>query len=313
LFGVKKGLIMLCCLFVCAGCATKPLEDTWGQLALSPETRLTQYVQELSAPGFAGRQAGSAGEAQAGLYLARFMQKAGIMPQGERGTYFQTLPLKKYEPVLVDKRLTFRLTAQTGEKSSENILGLWPGQSDEIIIISAHYDHLGVIDNKLYPGANDNASGVAAIMELVTAIQQETLPYTVLFAFWGAEEMGLLGSEHFCANPTVGLEKIKYVLNLDSIGNLSADKKLLGWRTTPHSGDHAIPKLISAEGWSISWEVNEKHSSDHAPFAKRGIAGCTLLSPQWLLVNHTPQDRADAVNSKVLAEVVSAIKKALLT
>ena len=310
---MKKLIFFLCCLLLLLGCARQPANDMTKPITLSPETRLKQYVKELSGNDFKGRQAGSAGEAQAGWYLASFMQKAGLLPQGDKGTYFQSFSIKRYEPVLVNKRMTFRLGTKAGETLSENILGLLPGKSDTIIVVSAHYDHLGIIENNLYPGANDNASGVATIMELITAMQNEKPRCTVLFAFWGAEEMGLLGSEFFCANPSVPLNKIKYVFNLDSIGNISSDKKILGWRSNANEPDISIFETIRLEGWDISWEVNGRHSSDHEAFAKREIACCTLLSPRWLENNHTPQDTIEAINTKLLAEMVLAIKKALLT
>jgi len=313
LLSLRKVIISLCFLFLCTACLKQPANDMTKPITISPETRITQYLQELTGDDFSGRQAGSAGESQAGWYLASFMQKSGLLPSGEKGTYFQSFPLKRYEPVLVDRRMTFRLGSKTGETMSENILGLLPGLSDEIIVVSAHYDHLGVIENRLYPGANDNASGVAAIMELISAMQKEKPPYSVLFAFWGAEEMGLLGSGYFCDNPLIPLQKIKCVLNLDSIGNILPDKKILGWKANKVEPDSPVIETISREGWVIEWENNDRHSSDHASFAKKEIAAYTLLSPRWLENNHTPQDNIKTINTGQLAELVLAIKKALLT
>lgn len=306
----KKTLLLACFLILCVACSRQVLPEK--SAALSPETRVNRYLQDLTGNSFAGRKGGSRGEARAALYLARHLQKAGIQPAGEGDTYFQSFPIAEYEPVLVDKRMTFRMVSGGPAGSSANVLGYIPGQQEEIIVLSAHYDHLGTIGGTLYPGANDNASGVALIMELLTELKKETPQYSILIAFWGAEEMGLLGSSFFCDNPTVSWGRIKCIVNLDSIGNLRPDKKLLGWQGGQNELSNTIIDIIDREGWSITWEKAEKNNSDHYPFFKKGVAGFTLLSPAWLEFNHTPQDTMEIVEIGLLLEFMDALKKAFL-
>ena len=100
--------------------------------------------------------------------------------------------------------------------------GLLPGTDptlrDETILVTSHYDHLGVQNDKLYPGANDNASGVAAMLEVARLVAQRPLPRSVLFVSFGSEEQLMLGSYHYVAHPLRPLDTTIAVLNLDMIG-----------------------------------------------------------------------------------------------
>ncbi len=297
---------------VCTSCYRQDLPLKKNE-ATTQEVRINHYIRELTSTEMAGRRGGTSGEALASMYLAGFMQKAGLETAGEKDTYFQTFPIKSYETVLVKKRMTFRNVSGKVAGWSENILGLLPGRKKEVIVVSAHYDHLGVVDNKIYPGANDNASGVAVVLELINQLKDETPPYSILFAFWGSEEMGLLGSRYFCNNPTIELVNIKCVLNLDSVGNLRNDKNLLGWGLCKEEPCRNIMEKLAEDGWQIEWENNTSHSSDHNSFIQEGISGVTLLSPEWLVQNHTVHDTIKNIKYAPLEELVIAIRKALLT
>ncbi|MCW3788775.1 M28 family metallopeptidase [Plebeiibacterium sediminum] len=103
-----------------------------------------------------------------------------------------------------------------------NILGMIKGLSDDsTIVLSAHFDHIGINHGKINPGANDNASGVSALLEIVRVLSsEETKPkYNILFAFFTAEEMGLYGSRYFTDNSPIPLKSIMANINLDMIGN----------------------------------------------------------------------------------------------
>lgn len=300
-----SGFVLLC---VVCGCG-----DKRPQTQEAPDTaqsRIERHISALTGEDMAGRRGGSRGEARAALYLAKQLQQAGLEPAGEAGTYLQSFPIGEYDAFPQENRMVLRQTA-TNSGMSENVLGMLPGVEDRIIIVSAHYDHLGVINEEVYPGANDNASGTALVLELASALSREMPKNRILFAFWGAEEMGLLGSTYFNAHPTVSLEKVLCVINIDSVGNLRTDKKLLGWSNTHNDSVKYILEVLSGEGWQIDWQYTEKHSSDHAPFAGAGISAFTLLSPGWLEGNHTPQDTAQRLQTGLLTDLMLAIRKAL--
>lgn len=303
--------IILCLALLLAACGKQPARPKPRVEETGPETRVSQYIQDLSAKKMEGRRVGTRGESRAALYLSRFFQKAGLQPLGDANTYFQSFHISNYEPVLVDGRMTFR-AASGGKLTGENVLGLLPGREKGYIFVTAHYDHLGIINGELYPGANDNASGVAAVMELINQLKGQKPRYNIVFAFWSAEEEGLLGSDYYCHNPTVPLEETLAIINLDSIGYLQADKVITGWTALENETSRVILDRLQQEGWQITWEKTDKHSSDHASFNKRNVAGFTLLAPTWLDNNHTPGDIPDRVKIEPILELVTAIRKALL-
>lgn len=284
--------------------------------ASAPDARLAGYVRDLTAGTLEGRRTGERGEARAALYLARFMRQQGLLPAGTSGTFFQVFPLAGYEPVLSENRMTFRNTGGAGGKTGENLLGYIAGSGqaagdEKVILICAHYDHLGLIEKRLYAGANDNASGVAAVMELINGFSK-TKPRTgILFAFFSGEEMGLLGSAYFAEHPTVPLTNIACVINLDSLGLLREDKALMGWAGPENETSRGIVAALERAGWNIKWEKTDKHTSDHLPFAKKNIAGFTLLSPAWLEQNHTRDDTTARLKMIPLASFLQDLTEAL--
>lgn len=103
---------------------------------------------------------------------------------------------------------------------SQNVIGYLPGESsDSLVLITAHYDHLGKMGKKCYfPGANDNASGVTLMLDLARKFKAEKQKYDIVFIAFGAEEIGLLGSDYFVKNPWFDLNRIRFLINLDLAG-----------------------------------------------------------------------------------------------
>jgi len=268
------------------------------------EQEIKEHLQVLCGEKMAGRAGGTKGEAETALYLAEFLQEKGLKPAGEGETYFQTFPIKEYAPKKVGERMTFCPVSSTEKGSSANVLGILEGRKKEVIIISAHYDHLGMINGQLYPGANDNASGVSTVLEIIAGLAEKKKPEkTLLFAFWGSEEKGLIGSRYFCLHSTISWEQIKGIVNLDTIGNLLGEKKLLGWQEKENEVTREIIEQLTEAGWQISWQNDPGHSSDHVSFSLKNVPGFTLLSPDWLKKNHTPLDTENEINTAPLREM----------
>lgn len=303
----KKVVIIISIIILLSACSKNPGTINNRLSQDSPKNSIIKHIENLTDRNFSGRKAGTRGEAKAALYLARCFQKAGLKPLGDGGTFFQSFPIDNYETVMSGGRMTFR-HASGSKKTSENILGYLAGELEDIVIISAHFDHLGETGGSIYPGANDNASGVALVLEIINKITEEKPIYSIIFALWGAEEMGLLGSTYFCENPTIPLEKIKAVINLDSIGNIEDDLHLLGWSGLNNTLGEKILAELKNKGWQVTFENTEKHSSDHNPFNKKGIGGFTLLSPQWLNGNHTPGDTADKIRIEPIQKLTDDLK-----
>jgi aminopeptidase YwaD len=319
----KRFFLLFCCvLFLFTACTlgeTPVSQQTLEEPQFSERVQLKEDVREgiwehltkLCSEEMEGREAGKRGEAQVALYLARFLQTMELKPAGDEDTYFQTFSINEYEPKLQGKRIKLCQIDSFKRVKSENILGILEGKEPEIMVISAHYDHLGKINGEIYSGANDNASGVSAVLEIIRKLAGTKPQKTLLFAFWGAEEKGLLGSQYFCTYPTVDLQEIKGVINLDTVGNLQEDKRLLGWLGGESELTQEWVRELAQEGWQISWEKPNGYNSDHASFAKKGIPGFTLLSPTWLENNHTAKDLPQNIKTDSLAELVSVLLKIL--
>jgi hypothetical protein len=154
-----------------------------------------------------------------------------------------------------------------------NVCGFIRGKSDSVLVFTAHYDHVGKFGDAIFPGANDNASGSALLLDLGRYIknQTDTLPYSVAFVFFTGEEIGLEGSSWFIKKPVFPLNSIRFVINLDMVGscqdgitivNGSVYKKEFAMLTALNDESKYL-KEIKARG--------EAANSDHHPFHKKGI------------------------------------------
>ena len=198
-----------------------------------------------------------------------------------------------------------------------NVVGWINNHSAKTVIVGAHYDHVGVtrsrtVEDKslqIHNGADDNASGTAAMLELARWATQETsLKYNYIFVAFSAEEKGLFGSKAFCSLPWVNNNNIVYMLNMDMVGRLGCEgdtMSVLGvgsskvWASlidTVQHPDFAIKKITGAPAFS-----------DHSPFLKKDIPVIYFTSgihPDY----HTPKDDTELVNFRGMTELVSYLQ-----
>jgi Zn-dependent M28 family amino/carboxypeptidase len=161
--------------------------------------RLVDDLRILSADDMAGRRAGTPGSARARAYLRGRLKEIGFPPAEQ----------------------PFEARSAKGEAvHGVNLTALMPGtgKSDRLIVLSAHYDHLGVRDGKIYNGADDNASGVAAVLAIAERLKADPPQHGVLIALFDAEESGSLGAEAFLKAPPVAAGRIALNINLDMVG-----------------------------------------------------------------------------------------------
>jgi hypothetical protein len=248
--------------------------------------QLRRHVTHLADDVFEGRETGSRGGRAAGVYLGQALSQLGLAGAGGNQGYYQPF----------------------GE-GSRNLLAMLEGSDpalkQEIILIGAHYDHVGYGSavnsfgplGRIHNGADDNGSGTAGLLELAQAFSMlEPRPKrSLLFVLWDGEEEGLLGSKHWTAHPTVPLARVKFAINMDMIGRLNGNRlEFTGSRTAPglrqlvsrHNRQHDL--LID-----FPWEI--KDNSDHHPFFSRRIP---ILMPFTGLHDdyHRPSDDADKIN-----------------
>jgi hypothetical protein len=250
-------------------------------------------VEKLADDSFEGREAGSRGGRAAGNLLMKQFEAFGLTPAGDDGTYFQS----------------FRGT-------SRNILGLWEGTDPElkqqVIVVGAHYDHVGYgrATNSFGPigyihnGADDNASGTAAVLEVIDALGQlpERPKRSILFVLWDAEEQGLLGSQHWLSAPTIARERIVAALNLDMVGRLRDERLHIYGHRTGKNFRRILSEANRSENLTIDFDWKMKADSDHWSFIARSIP--TVMFHTGLHGDyHRPSDDAHTVNHEGVARV----------
>ena len=251
-------------------------------------------ILTLAGSEMQGRKAGSVGEAKAAEYLATQLSMLGLKPMGDPKTGFaQGFTIPPVSETRVNGRLTFRPGEnQKLRTPSVNLLGGLMGENQqEVILLSAHFDHLGIFEGHLYPGANDNASGVGCVLDVMRRILREgkTPKRTIVLAFWSAEEMGFVGSESFVRASSFPLHQIKAVLNADTVGNgMIGDFAL--WADGANVAVKAVRQAAAEAGASALLTPPAGHNSDSVSFAEANIPAVTLMARDWLYKNHTPDD-----------------------
>lgn len=157
----------------------------------------------------------------------------------------------------------------------QNVIGFIPAKlpSDSIIVISAHYDHLGRMGRKTYfPGANDNASGVAMLLTLSRKVYQNPLDhFNVVFIAFSGEEAGLIGSSYLANNPLFSLEKTRFLFNVDIMG--SGEEGITIVNATVHPKEFADLDSINKQSQFVSQIKmrGKAANSDHYPFSEKGV------------------------------------------
>lgn len=230
--------------------------------------------------------------------------------------------------------VTLRTDLDRKETRIRNVIGKIDGTDpllrDECVIISAHFDHIGGRENRIFNGADDDASGTAGVLEIAEAFIIEAVKprRTVLFAFWDGEERGLLGSRYYTTSPLFPLEKVSSVLQLDMIGrnqevNNPNDRRFGGLpeqtgeqnintlHVIGHSRSSDLKTVIEAANQTIRLDLlfeMDDHQlglirrSDHWPFLESGVPAflfTTGLHPDY----HTVNDTADRINYSKLEKI----------
>jgi hypothetical protein len=246
---------------------------------------LRSHVYLLADDSLEGREAGSRGGYTAGNYLARTMQKH-LEPAAEGGQYFQ----------LVQGRY-------------RNILGIWRGSDPQLraeyILVGAHYDHVGYGTARnsngpigiVHNGADDNASGSAALVAIVEALANSELRprRSILFALWDGEEKGLLGSEYWAQHPTVPLSQVKLAINIDMLGRLESKSLEVQGTRTMAGLRHLVAQANLGNDLSLHFSWDIAPNSDHYTFLSRRIP--VLMYHTGLHSDyHRPSDDAERVD-----------------
>ncbi|QEG35315.1 M20/M25/M40 family metallo-hydrolase [Bythopirellula goksoeyrii] len=271
-------------------------ENAWYDIARASITtaEIQGHVDYLAADMLEGREAGSRGGHAAAKYILELVQQTSLEPAGTNGTFQQHF-----------------------QGHSQNLLALLPGSDPDLkhetIIVGAHYDHVGYGNRRnsfgpfgyVHNGADDNASGVSAVLELIDALTRtEQRPRrSILFAFWDGEEKGLLGSSYWVRKPTVPLSSVKLAINVDMVGRLTDGRIEVGG-TRSGSGFRRLMSTPNLnEAWlDFNWEY--KNNSDHWTFFQKQIPSLyihTGLHDDY----HRPSDDVEKINIPGIRMVTS--------
>jgi hypothetical protein len=208
---------------------------------------------------------------------------------------------------------------ETTRATVNNVLAYLPGKTDDYVIIGAHYDHLGYGNadslapsqiGQIHPGADDNASGTAGVLELarVFAPMKGQLPRGILFASFAGEELGLLGSAHWVQHPTLPIEKAVAMLNMDMIGRIKDDKIFIGGVGTGSTLKSFLEQAQSGSNFKIEYSPGGYSASDHTSFVTKRIPVLFFFSGLHSDY-HKPSDTWDKIDSQSAARLVDVVGK----
>jgi aminopeptidase YwaD len=213
--------------------------------------------------------------------------------------------------------LSLHIDIETTRATVNNVLAWLPGQSDEYVIIGAHYDHLGRGNfdslapsqiGQIHPGADDNASGTAGVLELarLLAPQRGQLKRSILFMDFAGEELGLLGSAAWVKDPTRPLAKAVAMLNMDMIGRIKDDKVYIGGVGTGSTFKAALEQAKKDQPFKIEYSAGGYSSSDHTSFVTKKIPVLFFFSGLHSDY-HKPSDTWDKINAPSAARLLDLI------
>lgn len=182
--------------------------------------------------------------------------------------------------------------------SAANICGVVKGtrNPDSVIVITAHYDHLGGMGKKTYfPGANDNASGVSFLLSLAKYYAKNPQPYTIAFICFAGEEAGILGSKYFTQNPLLPLQNIRFLFNVDMVGTGNDGATVVN--ATVYPKEFAMLNRVNDEGKFLV-KINPRGkaaNSDHYFFTEKGVAAFFLYTQGGISAYHDVDDKAETL------------------
>ncbi|MBN3581308.1 M28 family peptidase [Algoriphagus aestuarii] len=300
----KYGCLFAIAMLFLASCNSIPSQETLLK-------GLTKDVSFLAADELGGRAIGTEGEQKAADYLAAAFQEIGLSPKGTEGYY---------QPFTVSKPTNPHEEAVIGADgegvTGRNVIGFIDNESENTIVIGAHFDHLGMGesgslhrgDAAIHNGADDNASGTAALVALARILKHEDHNNNFLFIAFSGEENGLWGSNYYVKNPTIDLEAVNYMINMDMVGRLNAEKTLAinGVGTSPSF----VPALDLANADSLKL-VNSDSGvgpSDHTSFYLQDLPVLHFFTGQHEDY-HKPSDDSELINYEGLLLVVNYIDR----
>lgn len=269
--------------------------------------RLKAHVDWLADPAREGRGAGSQGLEASAAYIAKAFEKAGLKPAGDYGSWFQAFAMPR--------------KGEGEPYALKNVVGVQPGTDPKLaahpVVIGAHYDHLGKgepdvrkgNEGKLHPGADDNASGVAVMLELAELLGRTLKPRrSVVFVAFSGEEWGRHGSKHFAAGVKAPARRPFAMINLDAVGRLGPKKLMVLGAETASEWRHIAMGVGFTTGVESECVSDGPAGSDHVSFHEIGVPAVQVFSGLHTDY-HSPTDTADKVDIDGMVKVATFVRE----
>jgi hypothetical protein len=335
---------MLVSLGACGG--GDPASDGVTEAALADADwpraqRLEALLSTLAADSMEGRRTGTPGAHRAATFLAAELERYGIEPAGDEGSYLQTVPMARISEetdngprermvMEIDYEGWDDLPAESIILTESNVIGVIrgsdPNVANEAIVVGAHFDHVGIgasvpdeagVPDSIYNGADDDGSGTVAVLEIARdLIQREAPRRTVVILLSTGEEMGLLGTRYYISNPVIPMHQTVADLQIEMIGR--PDEAVGGFGKAWLTGFErtTMGDQLAAAGSPIvpdpRLEQNFFFRSDNIAFAVLGIPAHTMSSFGLHTDYHQPSDEVELVDFDHMAVLVDAAVEAVL-
>jgi hypothetical protein len=285
-----------------------------------PEYDATSSIKKdimvLAHDSLTGREIGTEGELKAAAYLEDRMAQIGLLPKGTDNFRQQFFVKKSTNP-----HESAKITSESDSAGTTgyNVIGYIDNPSDQVVIIGAHYDHLGFGgmsslakgSTEIHNGADDNASGTAGLLHLAQVLSKKQLKDDILFLAFSGEEQGLWGSNYFSNNPTIDLGKVNYMINMDMIGRLDTARGLAVYGTgTAPIWDDELNKT-NTDSLKLIRKESGKGPSDHTSFYLKDIPVLHFFTGQHEDY-HKPGDDAEKIYIEGIIQVTDMIEKIIV-
>jgi len=265
-----------------------------------PTSGVAADVAYLASPALQGRAAGSPGGEGAAVLIAGRYESLGLS-----GVFPAECASSRCAATVFQ---FFQVHGMRAQNVAATVPGVDPVFRGRYVVVGAHYDHLGRQGGgRMRPGADDNASGTAAVLELGRRLVLRPAPTSVLLAHFDAEELGLVGSHVFVEHPPVPLDSVALMINLDMVGRLRGGQ-LLVEVTSPAAGFRAtIDSVASAQGITLRFSGQLAGRSDHTSFAQHGVPA-VALSTGYHADLHRATDTTDKIDFAGLSRIVDLVE-----
>ncbi len=266
-------------------------------------------VRYLASDALKGRKIGTPGEQMAALFIAKRFKALGLSSYPANQDYLQYFSVNK-------NAHPHAFPAEDGvdEIKGKNVVAYIDNGADQNIVLGGHYDHLGMGEfgslhmgaPQIHNGADDNASGIAALLQLAKDLQTASKDYNYIFIAFSGEEMGLWGSNYWIKNPDVDVSSIAYMINMDMIGRLNKERKLhiSGTGTSPRF--ESILDQANSYKFSLVKSASGMGPSDFSSFYNADIPVLSFFTGQHEDY-HKPSDDIEKLNYQGIMDIAKYI------